>query len=235
VGFNSQINNFSMISRVIRKLKFLSLESKIRAYNQFQKRKPFDQINSALIQQNTEILKKYYDMYVKEISSADMAASLELAVFMFTICKLNNYKKLLDLGSGLSSFVFRLYAKENSDVEVYSLDDDAAWLEKTKSFLQQHQLDVKNMYTLEQFLKLNEGAFDCILHDLNFVEVRINYIERIMKMVSQNGIVILDDVHKPDYLFALLTKLNTLHTKVYNVKPLTSDVYGRFSLAVFKE
>ena len=186
------------------------------------------------MEQNKEMLRPYYEQYVQKVSRADMATSLELAAFMFTICKLNRYTKVLDLGSGLSSFVFRLYAMENPGVNVFSVDDDAAWLEKTKDFLHQHRLSTENIFTLEKFLKLNETNFDCILHDLNFVEVRINYVDSIMKILKQEGIVIFDDVHKPDYLFALLTKMKKTNVKMYSLKPITIDSYGRFSLAVIK-
>ena len=221
--------------RIINKIKFLLLQSGIVTFDQFKKIKPFDQLNSKMIEQNKEMLRPYYEQYVKEVSHADMATSLELAAFMYSICKLNHYTKLLDMGSGLSSFVFRLYAKENPGVTVFSVDDDAVWLEKTKDFLRQHQLATDNIFTLDQFLKSGEEEFDCILHDLNFVEVRINYVELIMKIAKQNGIVIFDDVHKPDYLFALLAKLKGIKARVYNVKPVTLDNYKRFALAVMKE
>ena len=94
-----------MIRRIINKIKFLTLQSGIAAFDQFKKIKPFDQLNSKMIEQNKKLLKPYYEQYVKEVSRADMAASLELAAFMYTVCKINHYTKLLDMGSGLSSSV----------------------------------------------------------------------------------------------------------------------------------
>ncbi len=224
-----------MISRIIQKVKFLSLQSSIDSFDRARKTKTFVGLNSKTIEQSKELLRPIYEQYVKEVSRADMAASLELIAFMHATCKANKYTKLLDLGSGLSSFVFRLYAKENPDVIVFSVDDDAAWLEKTKDFLIQNQLSTENVFTLDQFLKSNETGFDCILHDLNFVEVRINYIEHIMRIAKPNGLVILDDIHKPDYLFSALIRLQKIKVKKYDLKPLTFDSYGRFSLAVIKE
>jgi predicted O-methyltransferase YrrM len=228
-------NNNQMISRVVRKLKFISLQSRIKSYDEFKKIKPFDQLDSNLIEVNKNILRPYYVHYAKEISSADMAASLELAAFMLTLCKLNKYTKLLDMGSGLSSFVFRLYAKDNPGVVVYSVDDDAAWLDKTKQYLQQNRLDISNVFTLDQFMKLGESGFDCILHDLNFVEVRINYLDHMMQILNKNGILILDDVHKPDYRFLSLCRLKKFNAKVYTAKPVTYDSFGRYSLLAIKK
>ncbi len=223
-----------MIRRIINKFRFLSLMSKVESFDKLRKLSPFDKLEIRAIKQNKEMLRPYYEQYIREVSRADMAASLELAAFLFTICKLNRYTKVLDVGSGLSSFVFRLYAMENPGVNVFSVDDDATWLEKTKDFLHRHLLSTENILTLEEFLKLKETNFDCILHDLNFVEVRINYVDSIMKILKQEGIVIFDDVHKPDYLFALLTKMRKAKVKTYSLKPITIDSYGRFSLAVLK-
>ena len=221
-----------MIKRIFNKLNFLALKSSVQSQEHFTARKPFDQLDSKLIRESSARLEPYYLEYVREISSPEMAASLELASFMFSLCKINRYHNLLDLGSGLSSFVFRLYAKEEPGVTVYSIDDDAAWLDKTRSYLAKYELDTSNMYTLDEFLKMNEQNFDCILHDLNFVEVRINYVEQIMGLAAKKGLIIFDDVHKPDYLRALLVKLKQFEAEKYDVKPLTNDAYGRFSLAV---
>ncbi len=224
-----------MINRILSRFRFLLLKRNIQSLDQLKQIKPFDQLDSNVIELNKEILRPYYQQYINEISRADMAASLELAAFMFTLCKINRYTKLLDMGSGLSSFVFRLYAKDNPDVRVFSVDDDSAWLEKTKDFLRLHQLSTENIFTLDQFIKSSENEFDCILHDLNFVEVRINYVEQMINRTKSKGLIIFDDVHKPDYLFALLTKLKNKGLSVFDLKPTTFDIYKRFALAAVKD
>jgi len=224
-----------MIDRIIQKLEFLFLQWRVNSIDQFKKIGSFDQLESRILEQHKGQIRPYYERYVKNVSRADMAASLELATFMYTLCKVKRYTKLLDMGSGLSSFVFRLYAKETPGVEVYSVDDDAAWLEKTKDYLKQHQLDSKNMFTLGQFTALEESGFDCILHDMNFVEVRINYVELVVNAAKKNGLIIMDDVHKPDYRYALLKKLKSMSVDTFTLKPLTLDSYGRFAFAVLKK
>jgi len=224
-----------MLNRILRKFKSISLRLGMKTFDQFKNIKPFDRLDSNIIEQNRKMLEPYYKEYVRDISRADMAASIELAAFMFSICKLNNYTKLLDMGSGLSSFVFRLYAKETPGVKVYSVDDDAAWLEKTRAFLRLHQLDTQNLFTLDQFLTSKESGFDCILHDLNFVEVRINYVDHLIKLIDKDGLLVLDDVHKPDYMYAALKVLSKTKAKVYTLKPVTIDGYGRFAMGVTKD
>ena len=224
-----------MIERINRKLKFLILEFRVQSFNEFKKELSLNQISAFSLEENAKKIKPYYSEYVQHVSSPEMAASLELATFMYTLCKTKHYTKLLDVGSGLSSFIFRLYAKETPGVRVYSVDDDAAWLEKTKGYLKQHDLNIDNMLTLQQFINSKESGFDCILHDMNFVEVRIQYVDLVLQAAKQNGLIIMDDVHKPDYRFALLKKLKgTIHEK-FTLKNVTLDSFGRFAFAVLKK
>lgn len=224
-----------MIKKIIQKIVNEKLKLRIKRFNQFKRLKPYNLLDENTINDYKIKLEPYYSKYIQEISRPDMAASLELASFLYAICKLNQFHKLLDTGSGFSSFVLRMYAKETPGVRVFSVDDDEAWLEKTKDFLKQYQLDTQNVYTLKEFLERKESDFDCILHDLNFVEVRINYVEQIISMAKKGGLIILDDVHKPDYLNAVLTKIENMKLKMYILKNATLDRYGRYSLAVFKE
>lgn len=78
------------------------------------------------------------------------------------------------------------------------------------------------------------SGFDCVLHDLNFVEVRINYLPQVLAATAHAGVLILDDVHKPDYLYQVLEKLKHESVTVYNLKPATRDSFNRFALAVLK-
>jgi len=223
-----------MIGRIFRKIRFNILELRVKSFDELQRALSLDQFNAA-VEKSRKRLGPYYSDYVQNVSSPEMAASLELAAFMYTLCKIKQYKNLLDTGSGLSSFVFRLYASETPGVTVTSIDDDAAWLDKTKQYLQRHQLGVENMYTVQEFVDTAVSGFDCILHDMNFVEVRINYVELVVQRLAQSGVIIMDDVHKPDYRFALLKKLQNMNVDCYTVKSETFDSYGRYAFAVMKK
>lgn len=86
------------------------------------------------IDRASKILKPYYDYYIAHVSKADMAMSLELAALVYALCVKKELKNLLDLGSGFSSFVYRLYASTHSGVRVVSVDDDSQWLENQDVF-----------------------------------------------------------------------------------------------------
>jgi hypothetical protein len=71
------------------------------------------------------------------------------------------------------------------------------------------------------------------LHDLNFVEVRINYVEAVLDRLAPGGLMIFDDVHKRDYLHALLKLLRKRPGSCYSLQPVTADQFGRYALAYF--
>jgi hypothetical protein len=212
------------MNRILRKLQSLFLHSKIRKM-----------ARTDNVEKNSALLKPYFDEYIAEVSVSNMAASLELASTLLSILEKNKYRKLVDLGSGFSSFVFRFYANSNPGVEVYSVDDDAAWLEKTREYLKRNNMSDVNLLTLDQFIAADLSGFDCILHDLNFVEVRINHVSMLLSKLSANGILILDDMHKPDYRIEVLKKLQTQPFNVYDLRADTLDSFGRYSMIVLRK
>lgn len=220
-----------MIQRIVRKLRTLVRRSAVGSYNQFVSRlEPAGKLDLEAISSCREELRETYEQYVGKVSPANMAASLELGSFLLAVCRAKRYSKVLDLGSGLSSFVFHCYADETPGVTVFSVDDDEAWLAKTIGFLKMKGVDTTNMMSLSQFHSLNENGFDCILHDLNFVEVRINQVSEVLALVKPGGLVVFDDVHKADYRAELLDKLAGEKGTVYSLKPVTEDRFGRYSM-----
>lgn len=223
------------MKRIARKLRFLFLKKRVKSFNAFNRQVAFGKINHHVYQESMVLLQPIYKKYIEEISNANMAASLEVSAFMYTLCKINNYRKLLDLGSGLSSVVFRLYAREHPEVEVYSVDDNERWLTKTKDYLRSNDFKNVNVSSLSEFIELNESGFDFVFYDMNFVEVRINYIGWLLGLVKKNGIIIVDDVHKRDYYFSLLEELKAEPFDIFSLKQFTLDRFERYALAAIKK
>lgn len=184
-----------------------------------------------LIVKNSDILAQVFEEYTSDVSSASMAASPEILSILYSICEILKPKKVLDMGSGISSYVFRLYQKKSSnDCIVYSIDDDEAWLKKTEAFLENHSLNTENLMTLEDFKQISHPVFDLIFHDLNFVEERIKHIDFLVDIISPEGAIIFDDVHKINY-FKNLTKIlrrRNLHIK--SLKKESLDNFRRFAI-----
>lgn len=219
-----------MFNYFINKFRFAVLQSAIKAFSDFEA----NHGNPEFIQTMDECkeqLRPYYDDYIRNISIPEMAASLELVAFVYAICKIKNCRKVLDLGSGLSSFVLRLYAQNNHNVTVFSVDDDLDWLRKSQYFVKKYGLSDSGFLMLDELYVSGESNFDLILHDLNFVEVRISEVLQVAKLIGPHGLLIFDDVHKLDYQFALLKKLSKLDMQIYSLKPETIDGYGRYAFA----
>lgn len=195
-------------------------------------------------------LKPYYNEYTSEVSPDDWAISLELATFLQIFCDITKPKSILDLGSGFSSFVFRRYqATAHIKPVVWTCDDSQKWLKKTRTFLAKHNLSSENLTTLNSFLEFLSTTgdvknklqselknFDLILHDLGSMESRAGRLERLERLLtvliplsSPNGIIILDDIHKPNYLKAVIQLSKHLNCRLYNLRFYTLDSYGRHS------
>lgn len=175
-------------------------------------------------------LQSVYNRYVHEVSRADMAASLELSAFLFAWCRLKRPNRLLDLGSGFTSYVFRLHAAQNPGVQVCSVDDDAQWLDRTRAFVGGYGVATEGMITLSELPDSTDG-FDLVVQDLNFVEVRVQHTEKAVHLTKKGGLVIFDDVHKADYRGALLHQLRHQPVTVYSLQHFTQDAYQRYAYA----
>ena len=114
--------------------------------------------------------------YVATISDTAHAISLELARFILEVASEDHAKRLLDLGSGFSSYVLRAYAAGVPGAVAWSVDDDPAWLEKTRAFLVSEGLSTEHLYNWSEFLTLastnGPGTFDLVVHDLSTVRSR---------------------------------------------------------------
>ena len=181
-------------------------------------------------------LEKEYKKYVNEISVAEMAVSYQLSVFILAYCLEYHPKTLLDLGSGFSSFVLRLYqAKIEPSAIVHSIDDDRQWLERTKNYLKQHQLNTENVDHVDDLsASALHDFFDLVLLDLNFIEKRRDYIGYAIQKLKPPGILLIDDVHKVEFLREVKSSAKKGGHTLYNIKKETFDQFGRFAIALKK-
>jgi predicted O-methyltransferase YrrM len=183
---------------------------------------PVLKITGADMQLAVESLRNAYRRYVAEVSSPEMAVSLECSAFLKLVSSRLKPSAVADLGSGFSSYVLN-----SSASGVVSVDDSAAWLERTKDFLHAQGLSVFQLQDFESFLK-EDRKFDLIFMDLNFIEVRMQHTATLLEKLNPGGIIVFDDVHKPEYLRHLAQTLP--FGNCYLLENITRDIYGRYSL-----
>lgn len=177
-----------------------------------------------------ENIKPVYEDYTANISSREMAVSLQTAVFLYYLSERKRPKRILDLGSGFSSYILRLYAQEQKEnVEVYSIDDNNDWLDKTEEFLLSHKLPVDHLMNLDSLdFSSCTNSFDLVFHDLGNMNLRKKHLpDAVGACMEANGIVILDDIHKKDYNTFIKSEISSYECTYFNLDWITRDDFGR--------
>jgi SAM-dependent methyltransferase len=170
--------------------------------------------------------------YCARVGHPVHAASIELAALVLALCERRDVKRVVDLGSGFTSRVLRDWAR-GRDVTVHSVDDSAEWLEKTRGYLAETGLDDARLHHWEAFAAGDfAGTFDLVVHDLGFMDTRYRVIETAVGLARPGGLVLLDDMHKPEFRDQALAWVEAQGLTAYSLKTLTRDHLTRFAYAL---
>jgi predicted O-methyltransferase YrrM len=121
-----------------------------------------------------------------------------------------------------------------TDVEVWSVDNDAAWLERTRRFLVSRHLSSLHLYGWHEFLDADHGHFDIVLNDFGHMGVRAEVLGETLGLVRPGGLVLLDDVHKAGYARLVNATLREAGFRQISLRRYTLDRFGRFSLLAIR-
>ena len=184
----------------------------------------------ALAAESRRVLEPYRREYLAGVSTDIMSISLELAVFLRVLCKVRNPRRIVDLGSGFSSFVLRHHAAETTPAPVvWSVDDSAAWLERTGEFLSAHDLPADNLTTWDAFIARSRDEFDLVLDDLGSPPTRTATLPSALRLIGSDGIVVIDDMHKPWYRPYARRVVREAGLRYVSSRKLTIDNFGRYA------
>ncbi len=176
-------------------------------------------------------VKPYYDLYTSRFNSPWMAASLELSVFTLALCRLLRPARLLDLGSGFSSVVLRLYQREASHRPgVWSVDTSPAWLGMTRKVLEWFDLPTEGLATWREFASNGQAGFDFVLHDLGSILTRCHTLERVLGLAAPGGVVVIDDANYGKVRRHARRVLRRRGVPHHDLGAATRDRYGRYAL-----
>jgi predicted O-methyltransferase YrrM len=175
-----------------------------------------------------KLLQSAHESYTTSISSKGMALSLETAAVIWVLCELRQPKSIIDLGSGFSSFVVRKWVQERSKSStVTSVDDDELWLMKSSQYC--HDSGIKNIDRFEYWKtfksQTNNGKFDLILYDLGRMKVRFENINFSLNLCADDGIVVIDDMHKFNYAIEVKRVVNELGFVACDLKNVSTDAH----------
>lgn len=169
--------------------------------------------------------------YVTSVSAHDMAASPGTAAYLYRLCNYLQPSRILDLGSGLSSAIFRKWALTH-DCAVVSVDDDAEWIERTRDFLRFSGLPDTGVELWP--VDVEDESFDLVFHDLAGGAVRNDVAEVAARAVKPGGAIVFDDAHFEEHLLAFERVAAENGINLYSLARWTFDAIGRYSLVGFK-
>jgi predicted O-methyltransferase YrrM len=179
-----------------------------------------------LIAAQRELAPSYHAYVHDDVWMKDQAISPALASTLLVLCGRLRPMSILDLGSGYSSYVFRLYASRSSPKpEVWSVDDNASWLERTRGVLSGYGLDPGTMVTWQEFDPRRQ--FDLVLHDLGNTDVRKATVDRVCRLVTPDGVIVLDDAHH--YRSILLGAVRRAGLDAFSLRRFTLDGMSRYA------
>jgi predicted O-methyltransferase YrrM len=167
----------------------------------------------------TSELEPMYLYYTTNISNPIMAASLRCCVFLVCMYEAIEPDRILDLGTGFSSYAIRYFkGKFGLSTEIYSIDSSEDWVEISKDFCQKNSVDTDHFYHWNE-IKDKNISFELIFMDIDFSKKRVNYYDHVCKQfVGNNTFMLVDDMHKP----ILRNKVKTLKCKTnHNVRDET--------------
>ncbi len=178
-------------------------------------------------------LRPHYDEYISKMSTEAMAIGFETAVFLTVLCHICNPQRVLDLGSGFSSLVFRLCAVNIDSIRcIWSVDDDLTWLETTRNFLTSSRLSSDNLVHWQTFIEARPESFDLVLHDLGRMPVRTKTLKDAIALAHLGGLIVLDDIHKDEYRSHVIRVLKEMELPFYSLRAFTKDRFGRYCYLV---
>jgi len=173
-----------------------------------------------------------HEEYTSTISG--MAASLECCLFLMRMFRRKQAESILDLGSGISSCAFRLYKKRNNlDTDIWSVDANKGWLQKSKAFSKKHELGSEGFFIWPEIKGANK-AFDLIFYDIDVTGHRHKYLETVLSQFVNTGTyLVVDDFHKGVIARRIGTIMSNYNYSHLNIKQYTLDKLGRFCVMYY--
>jgi predicted O-methyltransferase YrrM len=192
----------------------------------------------------------YHADYCARVGHPNHAASVELLSFMLVLAKLTQPKRIVDLGSGLTSYSLRRLSAEISDgggplvdalggwdgpaPRITSVDDNEEWLEKTRGYLDEQGVTTDDLFYWPDFSASGvAGQFDLVLHDMGMMDTRARTLVEVVGLSRAGGVVVLDDMHKTDYRAGALKDMEAGGVPTLSAKAFTRDDLTRFAYVSF--
>ena len=146
----------------------------------------------------TDIQKEILDYNFSLGEQKKLQISISQAQFLQTLIKISNIKKVLEIGSFTGFSALSMALALPKDGSLISIDKSSEFSKKAKSFYDKaNENKIKQIIkpALEslKILENSKQKFDLIFIDAD-KENYLNYYEKCIKMIDQNGLIIIDNV-----------------------------------------
>lgn len=170
-------------------------------------------------------LRPAHEAYVRDVSAPDHAVSLETASVLAALLEALRPRRVLDLGSGFSSYVVREFGA--TDAEIVTVDDAPEWLARTESYLDAQGMRRGTFRGLDVLQERDQRPFDLVFDDLGHMATRCRTLPSVVRLVAPDGIAILDDYHKYRYGRLVRACAAVEGARVLSLRSMTRDGLGR--------
>jgi len=156
------------------------------------------------------------------------AIDVPSAEWLCRACETTEAMDVLELGSGFSSWALRTWQRAHPEVEIWTIDDEEHWLEKTRAELSLLGLRTDHVLPLTELITtVPVPTFDLVFVDLDSPPTRVAHVSWLMQWLRPGGLLVLDDWHMP-YYREPMTEALSAHGFVITEHPETKDQWGRF-------
>lgn len=167
--------------------------------------------------------------YVASVSGLEHAASVATCAYLRHLCGAVKPQRILDLGSGLSSAVFRRWG---DDAEVVTVDTDQDWLDKTGQFLADQGLATDGLFLADAPIW---GSFDLVFVDIANGKRREMWADMAARIVAPGGVIVFDDAQDDSHRVAYEQAAAKHRITLRSIADLTVDAIGRWAMLGTKE
>ncbi len=162
--------------------------------------------------------------YVTNVSTPTMAVSFETAAYLHHICGKLKPARILDMGSGFSTYVL------SENASVISIDTDAEWLMKTSAFLSDNKREAGLLTLTDAVQRLPQ--FDLVFHDIAGGQIREDTMQLSCDLCKPGGVIVFDDMHHQSHQQRMMEV--TEGWERYTLHRWTNDPVGRYAILAIK-
>lgn len=181
--------------------------------------------DEALLEAHQQIATAYRG-YVRNVSPRQMAISYETACYVYALCKMRRPARIIEFGSGFSSYMLRRYQTTTDGCAVVSVDDSAEWLRWSAQFCETHGLEADGFHLWPDY---PPGPYDLVVYDFGSGEFRNEHFATATALVAPDGLIVYDDAQHVAHHAHMRQACAARRMDLFSVEEWTLDEWSRFA------